>query len=59
MMTRFFNPSATNVRLLALGCAVRVLCAMALDVWIGVNPRSECLSEAQRIMEMMAQACAE
>ncbi|TCL05884.1 LysR family transcriptional regulator [Sodalis ligni] len=33
--------------------------AMALDVWIGVNPRSECLSEARRIMEMMAQACAE
>lgn len=33
-MTRFFNPSATNVRLLALGCAVRVLCAMALLLWM-------------------------
>jgi hypothetical protein len=34
MMTRLSYPSATNVRLLALGCAVRGLCALALVLWM-------------------------
>ncbi len=33
--------------------------AITLEVWIGINPASPYLLEAQRIMAMMAQACAE